>query len=166
MKVTGVAGIPSDATAVVLNVTAVNATQGTFVTVWPHGGTAPTVSNLNVVGPQPKPNLVGRACRRPGQGRLPQRLGERRPHRRRVGLLRAGGGVEVLARVTVPRLRHPHRALGICSGVTSPEVAKKTLVGGNAGILTVKVTALGGVPSDATAVVLNVTAVDATRARS
>jgi len=43
-------GVPSTAEAVVLNVTATNASQETFVTVWPHGITRPNTSTLN-----PKP---------------------------------------------------------------------------------------------------------------
>jgi hypothetical protein len=58
VKVTGVADIPSTATAVVLNLTAVGATAPTFITVWPHGGTPPLVSNLNVPGKAAIPNLV------------------------------------------------------------------------------------------------------------
>ncbi len=58
VKVTGVANIPSTATAVVLNLTAVGATAPTFITVWPHGGTPPLVSNLNVPGKAAIPNLV------------------------------------------------------------------------------------------------------------
>ncbi len=42
----GVSGVPADASAVVLNVTAVAPTANTFVTVYP-GGTRPIVSNLN-----------------------------------------------------------------------------------------------------------------------
>jgi hypothetical protein len=40
--------VPSTTTAVVLNVTAVAPTQGTFVTVWPAGEPRPPTSNLNV----------------------------------------------------------------------------------------------------------------------
>jgi predicted outer membrane repeat protein len=58
LQITGRLGIPSDATAVVLNVTAVNATAAGFVTVFPCGTTQPTVSNLNLTAGQTVPNAV------------------------------------------------------------------------------------------------------------
>ncbi len=45
--VAGIAGIPSDASAVVLNVTMANTTAAGFLTVWPTGKARATVSNLN-----------------------------------------------------------------------------------------------------------------------
>jgi hypothetical protein len=48
LGVRGQAGIPADATAVVLNVTATDATDAGFVTVWPTGQPRPTASSLNV----------------------------------------------------------------------------------------------------------------------
>src|SRR5438552_3941053 len=49
VKVTGVGGVPaSGVAAVVVNVTATNPTESTYVTVWPTGATRPTASNLNV----------------------------------------------------------------------------------------------------------------------
>ncbi len=56
--VAGVAGVPTDATAVTLNVTTTNAKAPGFLTVWPSGVTAPVVSNLNFVAGQTVPNLV------------------------------------------------------------------------------------------------------------
>jgi uncharacterized protein (DUF1501 family) len=53
-----VAGLPADATAVALNVTAVDATAPTFVTVWPGGTARPTTSNLNPSNAAAVPNLV------------------------------------------------------------------------------------------------------------
>jgi subtilisin family serine protease len=53
------APVPSDATAVVLNVTATNPTAATYATVWPSGIPRPNpASNLNVVPGQTVPNLV------------------------------------------------------------------------------------------------------------
>ena len=63
--VTGIDGIPATGsahspTALVVNVTAVNATTGTFVTVYPGPANAalPTASDLNLQGGQTVPNLV------------------------------------------------------------------------------------------------------------
>jgi glucose/arabinose dehydrogenase len=57
--VTGVGGVPGlGATAVVVNVTAVDAADAGFVTVWPSGALAPAVSNINVRKGETAPNLV------------------------------------------------------------------------------------------------------------
>ncbi|KQR16680.1 S8 family serine peptidase [Cellulomonas sp. Leaf334] len=60
LKVTGVGGVPSGATAVVLNVTAASPRGTTNIRVFPTvvGGPVPTVSNLNVVRGRDEPNLV------------------------------------------------------------------------------------------------------------
>ncbi|OLR93135.1 hypothetical protein [Actinokineospora bangkokensis] len=50
--------VPASATAVVMNLTGLNATQGSFVTAWPNGATRPTASSLNLVPNQVAPNLV------------------------------------------------------------------------------------------------------------
>lgn len=59
VAVTGVGGVPGlGATAVVVNVTAVDAADAGFVTVWPSGALAPSVSNINVRKGETAPNLV------------------------------------------------------------------------------------------------------------
>ncbi|WP_441250648.1 N-acetylmuramoyl-L-alanine amidase [Kitasatospora sp. McL0602] len=58
LQVSGNAGVPADATGVVLNVTATGPTAGSFVTVYPNGANMPTVSNLNFSAGQTIPNLV------------------------------------------------------------------------------------------------------------
>ena len=51
-------GIPTDAVAVQLNVTALDASQGTFLTIWGAGG-QPNASSLNPApGQPPVPNAV------------------------------------------------------------------------------------------------------------
>ncbi len=50
--------VPTGATAVVLNVTAVAGSQGTYLTVFPAGGGVPTASNLNPGAGQNIANLV------------------------------------------------------------------------------------------------------------
>lgn len=54
----GQGGVSQSATAVVLTVTATNATVDSHVTVSPTGVTVPDASNLNFVGGQTVPNLV------------------------------------------------------------------------------------------------------------
>jgi hypothetical protein len=60
LAVVDVAGVPSSGvTAVVLNVTAVDATaQGSYLTVYPAGGSRPLASNLNVTAGTTSTNLV------------------------------------------------------------------------------------------------------------
>lgn len=58
VQVAGRAGIPLDATAAVLNVTAVTPTRSTHVTVWPGGHSMPATSNLNVPMGDIRANLV------------------------------------------------------------------------------------------------------------
>ena len=69
LRVTGVAGVPADAAAVVLNMTAVNAATAGFATIHPCGQPRPEASNLNFAAGQTIPNLViakpgtnGRIC--------------------------------------------------------------------------------------------------------
>ena len=57
LAVRGRAGVPANATAVAMNVTAVDPEQTGYVTVYPCG-LAPEASNLNVVTGQTRPNLV------------------------------------------------------------------------------------------------------------
>ncbi|PBC78546.1 parallel beta helix pectate lyase-like protein [Streptomyces sp. TLI_235] len=47
LKVAGTAGVPADATAVVVNLTADGPTANGYLTAYPHGTDRPTVSNLN-----------------------------------------------------------------------------------------------------------------------
>lgn len=59
LKVTGVNGVPgTGVTAVTLNLTAVNATTGTWIAAYPDGTLLPTASNINVVPGQITSNLV------------------------------------------------------------------------------------------------------------
>ena len=48
VQVAGVSGVPASATAAVLNITAVNTTAAGFVTVYPAGSPLPTASNVNI----------------------------------------------------------------------------------------------------------------------
>jgi hypothetical protein len=59
LQVTGKDGVPSSGvTAVVLNVTAVNPTASSYVTVYPDGQARPLASNLNFTAGETIPNLV------------------------------------------------------------------------------------------------------------
>jgi uncharacterized protein (DUF1501 family) len=58
LRVVGLAGVPENAKAVALNVTATEPSRSSFVTVWPTGGPLPVASNLNVEAGQTAPNQV------------------------------------------------------------------------------------------------------------
>jgi alpha-tubulin suppressor-like RCC1 family protein len=59
VAVTGTGGVPiAGVTAVVLNVTAINPSAGTYLTVWPTGQPRPLASNLNVPPGDTRANLV------------------------------------------------------------------------------------------------------------
>ena len=55
---TGTTNVPSNASAVVLNVTGTAANADGYVTVWPCGSPQPNASNLNLVAGGTTPNLV------------------------------------------------------------------------------------------------------------
>ncbi len=58
VQVTGVAGVPGNASLVALNVTSVSPSEDGFITVYPCDQPRPTVSSLNPVPGRVKPNLV------------------------------------------------------------------------------------------------------------
>ncbi|MBI5090106.1 MAG: hypothetical protein HZB15_14925 [Actinobacteria bacterium] len=58
LKVGGVAPVPANAIAVVMNVTVTGTTASSFLTVWPSDQARPTASNLNWTAGEAIPNLV------------------------------------------------------------------------------------------------------------
>ena len=58
LAVSGRGPVPRNATAVVMNVTATNVAESTFVTAFPYGMTRPNASNLNLVAGDTRANLV------------------------------------------------------------------------------------------------------------
>lgn len=68
LPVSGRGQVPSNATAVILNVTATNVGGPSFVTVWPDGEAQPGTSNLNIARGQTVANLV--ICRLGAGGAL------------------------------------------------------------------------------------------------
>ncbi|MHB1891662.1 MAG: hypothetical protein ACYCUF_12375, partial [Acidimicrobiales bacterium] len=58
LEVAGLAGIPADAKAVVVAVTATDTTGNSFLTVWPSGVAMPLASDLNWHAGSTKTNLV------------------------------------------------------------------------------------------------------------
>ncbi len=59
VQITGRAGVPANATAVVMNVTVTETETPGFITVWASGSARPLASNLNYLSPSStRPNLV------------------------------------------------------------------------------------------------------------
>jgi len=152
LKVTPSAGgaVPASATAVVLNVTAVNPTGNGYVTVWPAGQARPLASSLNTQPGQTRPNLV---VAKVGDGG-------------KLSLFTYGDGngtVDLVADVVgyfgtgggnVVGL-DPQRLFDSRTGQNTPKAPF-----GPAESRTIQVIGQGGVPAGATAVVLNVTVTD------
>jgi len=156
VQVTGVgtAPVPAGASAAVLNVTAVNPTASGFLTVFPAGTTMPTVSNLNFKPAVTVANLVTVPLSSSGM----------------VSIYNHAGSTNVVVDVdgyyTSTPLTNgsglynslsPTRVLGSLQIGTAvgPNISSSVTVAGTA--------AADGVPSNATAVVANVTAAHGTR---
>ena len=155
VKVAGVSGVPATgAAAVALNVTAVNPVAAGYVTVYPCNADRPLVSNINYSGPGVYPNAVLTPLSADGEVCFYSKAD--------TDLIAdvnawfpADGDFGPLdpVRLFDTRITEP-------SGVIAVD---KRQYGGDASILTVKVTGVGGVPLDGVGMVsLNVTAVDPT----
>ncbi|MGW0465877.1 FlgD immunoglobulin-like domain containing protein [Streptomyces sp. NPDC003027] len=152
LQVAGSGGVPATGvSAVVLNVTAVGASNSTFVSVHPAGEARTSASNLNVVPVRAVSNLVV----------VPVSGG-------RVSFYNRAGTVDLLADVAGyytdnaqgARFKPlaPVRAMDTRAGVGVPKAKV-----GPAGTVTLQVTGRNGVPSSGvSAVVMNVTATNVT----
>ena len=158
VAVTGVGGVPATGvTAVVLNVTATNATAYSYITVWPTGAPQPVASNIDFYPGPSTPNLVKAKVGNGGK----------------VSIYNIFGTVDVVADVQgwysnsatggssyVPL--DPVRVLDTRNGTGAPQAQ----VGPESSI-DLDVTGAGGVPaSGVSAVVLNVTATNASSTES
>ena len=147
LQVTGVAGVPADADAVVLNMTVVNAQAAGFATVYPCGQPRPEASNLNYAAGQTIPNLVIAKTGDWWQG-VHLQLRRHRCLGDVSGFFPAGSGF-----TPIP---NPARVLDTRNGIGAPVAPV-----GAGSTLELQVTGVAGVPSDADAVVLNMTVVNA-----
>lgn len=147
--------VPLTATAVVLNVTATRATSGTDVRVYPtpNDNAVPTVSNLNVAAGGTVANLVHVKVGRDGSVRLRNAAGSVHLVADLSGYFtESGGGSTFVPRAPV-RLLDTRDDAPVGPGSVR-ELDLRAARGG----------AASGVPAEATAVVLNVTAVAPTAA--
>ena len=147
VKVAGMAGVPENASAVVLNVTVAHARADGFVTVFPAGRTMPATSNVNFAQGAVVPNSV--VCDLGADGA--------------VEFASSVGGVDLVVDllgwfattpltaatgfrpVTPRRLADTREGIAFARGTGPGEVAVLPVAG------------VGEVPADASAVVLNVT---------
>ncbi|MCL2422752.1 MAG: hypothetical protein FWD11_02480 [Micrococcales bacterium] len=141
VKVAGVAGVPSNAQAVALNVTAVEATTGTWIRTWPAGVSEPASSTLNT-----RPGAATAAATVLGVGsggkvRLRNNAGAVHLIVDVTGYYVSNGGSNFTPLSTAVRLYDSRLSGGHASGKT-----ERLQVAGTA-----------GVPSNATAVMVNVT---------
>ncbi|HWM18422.1 MAG TPA: DUF1501 domain-containing protein [Ilumatobacteraceae bacterium] len=146
VTIAGRGGVPpTGAIAVVANVTAVDVTEPTFLTVCPGGAARPETSNLNPMPGRATPNLVVMGIGADGTIDVHNSVGETNCIVDVFGYFDANGG---------DRLNplEPSRLLDTRSGVGAPSGAV-----GRQQRVDLQVTGRGGVPGDATAVVLNVT---------
>ncbi len=152
LKVTPSAGtaVPSSATAVVLNVTAVNPTSNGYVTVWPTGTDRPLASSLNTQPGQTRPNLVVAKVGDGGKVSLftfGDNNGTVDLVADIVGYFGSGGGN--VAGTDPTRLFDSRVGQNTTKGPFGPGESRNITVAGQA-----------GVPAGATAVVMNVTVTD------
>lgn len=152
LVVRGRAGVPADASAVVLNVTAVQPSGKTNVRVYPtpvpsEDGFAPVVSNLNVSGGRDQPNLVTVAVGDGGRVRFYTQTASLNLVADLAGYYSPTGSHGYVP-VAPTRIADTRSALGLTGGALQPGVPASLAVAGRA-----------GVPADAAAAVLNVTAV-------
>jgi len=166
VRVRNIVGVPGDATAVVLNVTAVAPTAAGYVTVHP-GGAVPNASNLNFAPGQTVAVHVTATVASDDMVELVNAVGSTHLVVDLAGWYGpTGSGGPSTNRLTL--LATPGRAmdsragtLGYAEAVFGPSGRTTPVPAG--GELAVQVAGLGGVPADATAVVMNVTAVGATK---
>ncbi|MFD7978554.1 FlgD immunoglobulin-like domain containing protein [Streptomyces sp. NPDC059071] len=152
LQVAGRGGVAAaGVSAVVLNVTAVNPTQSTFVSVYPYGTQRSTASNLNPAAGRTVPNLVTVPVR-DGKVTLYNRAGTVDLVADVAGYYTLSGEGDRFAPVT------PARVLDTRAGIGAPKAKV-----GAARTVSVQVAGRGGVPAtDVSAVVLNVTATNPT----
>jgi hypothetical protein len=149
VQVTGTGLVPAGSSAAVLNVTVTNTTQPGFLTVYPTGNTLPVVSNLNFTAAETVANLVTVPLSSTGMATIYNSAGSSdivvdvegyytsTPPTNGAGLYNAISPVRVLG------------ALGFGAPVAANTSVAVTVAG---------TAAADGVPSTATAVVLNATA--------
>ena len=151
LGIAGVAGVESDATAVVLNVTSTRSTEPSFITVWPSGSDRPLASTLNTEPGQNTPNLAIVELGADGAIDIFNEAGSTDVIADVVGFLRPSSLVDTTT---------PARFLDTRSGTGTS--GQRRPVGAEEHI-DLQVAGIGDVPDNATAVIVNVTSVASTQ---
>jgi subtilisin family serine protease len=148
VPVAGTHGIPADATAVALSVTALNPTAASDVKAYPTGSAVPVASNLNLVAGRNASNTVVVKLGSGGKVRLRNGAGAVDLVADLQGYYTKGLDADSFVAAA------PHRVLDTrtSGGAVAAGATKDLKVNGVGG--------LAGAPADATAVVLDVTAVN------
>lgn len=149
VTVAGRVGVPTDATAVVLNVTVTEPTGPGFVTVFPCGAAQPIASNLNYTTDQTIPNMVitkigaaGRIC-----------LFNTNPTQLVVDVTGYFPGVDAFVALSAPA-----RVLDTRPGSTTIDGQfARSGIRPTGSVQVLQVTGRAGIPSGAASAVLNVT---------
>jgi hypothetical protein len=157
VQIGGQQGVPKGVSAVVLNVTGVDSTDESFVTVYPCDSDRPEVSNLNPHPASAQPNLVTTPVAADG-----------------TVCVYALQDVDVVIDVSGFYKQASGRRFTPSTPFRFTDTrdrARPELQGGTGGnapaagqIMTIQIAGVRGVPADATAVSLNVTATDARQA--
>ena len=150
--VAGAGSVPADATAVVMNVTVTAPTANGFVSLSPSGGLVPLASNLNFVAGQTVANLVVVQVGAGGKVDLTNHLGLTHIVADVVGYYSATAG-DRFTSVNPTRILDSRDGTG---GYSSPWVERQ--------VRALAVAGVGGVPANATAVIMNVTVTNTTAA--
>jgi hypothetical protein len=153
VQVRGIDNVPQNATAVVLNLTADQAsTTGSFVTAWPSGQSRPTdTSNLNLIAGVTRPNVAVVAIGAGGRIDIYNEFGTTELFAEVVGYFSPAslGGI---TGVNPERVFNTRSGIGTTATPMGPGESRSVLVRG-----------VAGVPSDARTAILKVT-VDASSA--
>ena len=150
LRVAGVGPVPNGATAVVVNLAVTDTSSAGFVTVAPAGGLLPIASNLNFWGGETIANLVTVAVGAGGGITLFDGSGPVDLVADVVGYYTTSGGSGYTP-LPPDRLLDSRDGTGGFTTPWSPSQARSLVVAG-----------VGGVPADATAVVVNLTVTGAT----
>jgi hypothetical protein len=151
VTVRGMGGVPaSGVTAVALNTTVTESTAGSYLTVYPSDATQPVASNLNFGPGQTVPNLVKVRLGADGKVKVYNAVGQVHVIFDVVGWYGGAGDGSLFHSLSPARIMDTRLGLGWGGKL------------GHNGTATVPVVSVGGVPSGAKAVIVNVTATEST----
>lgn len=148
VQVAGAGGVPSGATAAILNVTVTNTSGSSYLTAYPAGATQPLASNLNWTAGR---TIANRVIVPLGSGG-------------RVSLFNAAGSADVVVDVSGYYSSTSGSGYMPLSPVRIADTRTSASTLGAGGTLTVQVAGVGGTANNAKAAILNVTATNTTAA--